>query len=155
MDDIARAAEDVLLTHPHPALRLGELLEQLAGTVRYRLTPERLRAVLEADPSRFRVLEAWHRRWPAALGGIGDAERLEPWVVCVSERRPPDGPPAPGAAGKLRESVRWLGRSTDTRSRMAVGRWYALALSERDARKVVSRKAGEGPPQETAERRAS
>ena len=54
-----------------------------------------------------------------------------------------------------RESVRWLGRSTDTRSRMAVGRWYALALSEREARKVVSRKAGEGPPPETAERRDS
>jgi hypothetical protein len=56
-------------------------------------------------------------------------------VVSVSD---PDGPPddAGPAAVTLRESVRWLARSVDVRSRADVGRWSAIATSERVARGV-------------------
>jgi hypothetical protein len=56
-------------------------------------------------------------------------------VVSVSD---PDGPPddAGPAAVTLRESVRWLARSVDVRSRTDVGRWSAIAMSERAARGV-------------------
>jgi hypothetical protein len=155
MDDIARAAEDVLLTHPHPALRLGELLELLDEGILRGLTAARLRTVLEAHPETFRILDAWQRRWLAPPGSSTAGTRVEPWIVCVSDRpRPPHGPPAAGAAGRLRQSVRWLGRTTDPRSRLEVGRWYAMALSEREARRVVARQAARAAPPE-AEREAS
>jgi hypothetical protein len=41
----------------------------------------------------------------------------------------------------LRESVRWIGRSVDGRSTLEVGRWYAIALAEREARRALARRA--------------
>ncbi len=151
MDDIARAAEDLLLTHPHPALRLGELQELLEAAGARGLGRDRLRALLEARPDSFRILDAWRGR----AKGVEDRPGPEPWVVCVSERRPPDGPAGGRTSARLREGVRWLARDTDPRSRLHVGRWYALALAEREARRVVARgSAAPGAP-DGVERRAS
>jgi hypothetical protein len=152
MDRIAQAAEDVLLGHPHPALRLAELLEVLTEHVDRTLNEERLRRSLEGHPGHFRILEAWRRRWPTVASetdstgrqGLALPEHRGAWVIAV------DGPPG------LRESVRWLGRGVDDRSRLAVGRWYAIAVAERDARRVIARRSppdSELPP--GYERRAS
>lgn len=162
MDRIAQAAEDVLLGHPHPALRLAELLEVLTKHVDRTLNEERLRRSLEGHPGRFRILEAWRRRWPTVASETDSTDRQGralpdqrgAWVIAV------DGAPEPpdrNASGiRLRESVRWLGRSVDDRSRLAVGRWYAIAVAERDARRVIARRSSpDSEPPGGVERRAS
>ena len=147
MDRIAQAAEDVLLAHPHPALRLVELLEVLTENVDRTLDEERLRRALESHPGRFRILEAWRRRWPSIAAEVAPTSAKGPalprqpgaWVIALEA---PPGPPAQTASGlRLRESVRWLGRGLDGRSQLAVGRWYAIAVAERDARRVIARRA--------------
>jgi hypothetical protein len=162
MDRIAQAAEDVLLGHPHPALRLAELLEVLTEHVDRTLNEERLRRSLEGHPGHFRILEAWRRRWPTVASetdstgrhGLALPEHRGAWVIAVYG---PPGPPGRSASDiRLRESVRWLGRGVDDRSRLAVGRWYAIAVAERDARRVIARRSppdSELPP--GYERRAS
>jgi hypothetical protein len=136
MDAIARAAEDALLAHPHPALRLGELRRMLAGPVDRQLTCERLRTALEAYPDRFRIIEPWHRRWPTITRDSPRAAE-DAWVVSTVERS--TDAPAPGPCARLRESVRWLGRSLDGRSCLEVARWYAIIRSEREAREAIVR----------------
>ncbi len=161
MDVIAGAAEQILAAHPHPALRLGELLALVAERVDRSLGPDRLRCALEAEPSRFRVIESWRTRWPTLAresSAAGDA-----WVVALAAGAAPDvsTPGGTGARGHdrhgaatgsrtersesaarmLRESVRWIGRSVDGRSTLEVGRWYAIALAEREARRALARRA--------------
>jgi len=140
MDRIATCAEHILRRSPHPALKMSELLESVAEIVDRTLEAGRLRAILEAHPERFRILEPWRGTWTPtgallAREGSGDA-----WVVSVAD---PDGPPddAGPMAATLRESVRWLARSVDARSRSEVDRWYAMAMAERSARGAHRRKA--------------
>jgi hypothetical protein len=154
MDALARAAEEILTAHPHPALRLGELLDLVAERMDRGLRHDRLRCALEAEPTRFRLIESWRTRWPTLAreaGAPGDA-----WVVATAaegrDAPAPRGARATGAArpaeGRgenasrmLRESVRWIGRSVDGRSTLEVGRWYAIALAEREARRALARRA--------------
>lgn len=134
MNTIAAHAESVLHAAPHPALRLGELLELLADRAGRSITPERLRQALDDHPDRFRILESWEGPWRVREVGTRDA-----WVVAVrSPDRPPDEPPP---ALRLRESVRWVALGMDGRSRMDVSRWYAIAMADRAARDVVARRA--------------
>ena len=161
MDRIAQAAQDVLLGHPHPALRLAELLEVLTEHVDRTLNEERLRRSLEGHPGHFRILEAWRRRWPTIAGesdstrpGVARPDQRGAWVIAVNGA--PEPPERSTSGVRLRESVRWLGRGLDDRSRLAVGRWYAIAVAERDARRVIAR--GAQPDSELPagyERRAS
>lgn len=134
MDPIASLAEDTLLRSAHPALRLSELLESVAERMDRTLDGRRLRSILEAHPERFKILEPWGL-------ALDDSPGDDAWVVAISEPRvPPDG--AGPVAVALRESVRWLARGIDPRSRMDVSRWYAIALSERAIRaSVVDRAA--------------
>jgi len=141
MDPIATCAERMLRRSPHPALKMSELLESVAEVVDRTLDAGRLRAILEAHPERFRILEPWNRAWRTPDGAALAREgTVDAWVVSVTD---PDGPPddAGPMATTLRESVRWLARSVDTRSRSEVDRWYAIAIAERTARGVVERKA--------------
>ncbi len=134
MNPIATYAENTLRHHAHPALRLRELVELIAARVDRSLDCARLRAILEGYPDRFRILDPWRGPWRM------EAEpRTDVWVVAISE---PEGCPhgAPSAL-KLRESVRWLGRGIDPRSRTDVSRWYAIALAERAVREAVARRA--------------
>ena len=141
MDPIATCAEQTLRRSPHPALKMSELLEAVAEVIDRTLDAPRLRAILEAHPERFRILELRNGVWSGSTGallareGSGDA-----WVVSVSE---PDGPPddTGPVAATLRESVRWLARSVDGRSRSEVDRWYAIAIAERTARRPGERRA--------------
>ena len=136
MNIIALRAEAALHAHPNPALRLAELLDLIAHDVDRSLTPERLRAILEDHPDRFRILDSWSRRWS---GRAPDSGADSAWVVAIADPgRPPDGP---RSATRLRESVRWLARSVDHRSQLEVSRWYAIAIAEREARVVLERKA--------------
>jgi hypothetical protein len=137
MNTIALHAESALLSTPHPALRLSELLDVLAGRLDRGLTAARLRASLEDHPERFRILEAWRGRWRA--GDDPGETAGHTWVVVITD--PGDPPDTPKTALKLRDSVRWLGRGLDGRSRMAVSRWYAIALAERATREAVVRRA--------------
>jgi hypothetical protein len=141
MDPIATCAEQTLSRSPHPALRLSELLEIVAERLDRNLDQGRLRAILEAHPDRFRILEPWRGPWRSVEGtlvareGHGDA-----WVVATAGpgEPPDDGGPA---AFRLRESVRWLARGVDGRSPTDVSRWYAIAMSERAARAALARRA--------------
>jgi hypothetical protein len=132
MDPIASCAERTLRQSEHPALKLSELLESVSEILDRSLDAGRLRAILETHPDRFRILEPWRGPWRSRSG--------EAWVVTVTEpERPPDG--AGPAAVKLRESVRWLARGVDLGSPAEVSRWYAIAVSEREVRTALARRA--------------
>ena len=141
MNPIVACAESALRQHPHPALRLCELVELVAERMDRTLDESRLRHALESHPDRFRLLDPARGPWRATLAG--DCEEKAPhdvWVIAVVEpTQPPDhaGP----AALKLRESVRWLGRGVDPRSPHEVSRWYAIALAERAIREAVVKRA--------------
>ena len=135
MIEIAVRAADALHTHPHPALRLTELLELLADVDRG-LTAERLRLILDGYPEEFRIVASWHGRWSA-----GSGPDTAPWVVAVSP--PPEAPETDRPVLRLRESVRWLGRTVDDRSRVDLSRWYAIVLSERASRRALARRVAE------------
>jgi len=137
---IAQCAETALRQHPHPALRLSELVELVAERLDRTLDGSRLRSILESHPDRFRILDPWRGPWRATLAGTSSPALGDVWVVAVVD---PDRPPEhPGSlALKLRESVRWLGRGVDARSPQEVSRWYAIALAERALREAVSRRA--------------
>lgn len=143
MNPVAICAERVLRAHDHPALLLSELVELIAPRIDRGLDAARLRALLEEHPERFRVIEPWSGPWrPGGPGGPGTGtgtERREAWVVAITEPELP--PDAPHAALRLRESVRWLTRGVDPRSRADVSRWYAIVLAERAARAAVVRRA--------------
>lgn len=142
MNAIAACAESALRHHVHPALRLSELLEVVAERVDRTLDVARLRATLEAHPDRFRILDPWQGPWRTVLRDAARNPRkaIDVWVVVLSD---PDDPPSGegGALIKLRESVRWLGRGIDPRSRTDVSRWYAIALAERAVRESVAKRA--------------
>lgn len=142
MDPIVACAERILRRSPHPALKLSELREAVADLVDRTLDAKRLRAVLERHPERFRVLEPSRGPWRSVpeSGRSGAPARIEPWVVAVGDPEPPPDGAGPTAL-KLRESVRWLGRGVDTRSPAEVSRWYAIAMSEREVRRAVVRRA--------------
>jgi hypothetical protein len=140
MNPIAAFAESTLRHHAHPALRLRELVDLVAERMDRSLDGARLRAILETYPDRFRLLDPWRGPWRTIAPEPAAPEaRIDVWVVAIGE---PGGPPhgAP-AALKLRESVRWLGRGVDPRSRSDVSRWYAIALAERAVREAVVRRA--------------
>lgn len=160
MTPIADQAAAFLEQHPHPALRLSELLEPVAERIDHTLSLDRLRQALAEYPEVFRLLDPWRGPWrptvrapaevprraaggpPAATHGPGAAwDPLgEVWVVLL---RDPGEAPAhrtePHQA--LRESVRWLARYVDPRSGLSVSRWYAIALAERESRRALARRA--------------
>jgi len=141
MHPIAHCAERALHQHPHPALRLSELVALISERVDRSLDEVRLRAILEVHPDRFRILDPWRGPWKVGLEGPPEAwERRDAWIVALTD---PADPPDHGAPAtlRLRESVRWLGKGVDPRSPSEVGRWYALALSERSLRAAVSKRA--------------
>jgi hypothetical protein len=121
---------------------MAELLGPVAERVDRSLTLERLKHALAQQPAVFRLLDPWRGPWrPVGVdAGTGPGEV---WVVLV---RDPAGPPQaagarPGTVEVLRESVRWLARAVDDRSTLSVSRWYAMAISERESRKALARRA--------------
>ena len=140
VNPIASCAEAILRRHAHPALRLSELVELVAEQVDRALDAPRLRAILEEHPERFRILDPWRGPWRSVWSVPGaQREPREAWVVVVTD---PAVDPAErdSTVLRLRESVRWLGRGVDPRSPTAVSRWYAIALTERETRRVVARR---------------
>ena len=138
MNPIAIYVERFMEAHPHPALRLSELLPPVADAVDRSLSAERLEEVLSEYPDTFRLLNPWQGPWQVGDLGvplIGDA-----WVVLLG-RPSPSSPSPGGAVGTLRETVRWLARGIDERSALAVSRWHVIALSERETRKALTRRA--------------
>ncbi|KPJ83006.1 MAG: hypothetical protein AMS19_05890 [Gemmatimonas sp. SG8_23] len=145
MDPIARAAEDALLAHPHPAVRLGELTRMLAEPIDRRLTAARVRAVLEAHPERFRIIDPLHLRWPGIADETG-AGADDAWVLSIVERRGPGC--GSSTTTRLRDSIRWMGRGVDGRSGLEVARWTTVMHAHGAARASLERTAapdGEGP----------
>ena len=140
MHPIAAFAENTLRAHSHPALRLRELVDLVAQRVDRSLDGARLRAILDAYPDRFRILDPWRGPWRSVLSDDPDDPPMaDVWVVAVA---PPDHPPGgPPVAVKLRETVRWLGRGIDPRAPREGSRWYAIALAERALREAVVKRA--------------
>ena len=139
MNPIAQCAETTLRQHPHPALRLSELLDLVAEQVDRTLDQARLKSILEGYPDRFRVLDPWRGAWRSALPHEA-GRRQDVWVLAVADpSHPPDGPGP--VALKMRESVRWLGRGIDPRSPHEVGRWHALVVSDRALRDAMAKRA--------------
>ena len=158
MNPIATCAASFLEGHPHPALRLAELLPPVADQADRSLTLDRLRQSLSEHPESFRLLDPWKGPWRFAesvpsevatlragandnLGGGTHAGRTgDVWVVLLTDTsRAPA--PASGPHLTLRESVRWLARCIDTRSPLSVSRWYAIALAERESRRALARRS--------------
>lgn len=149
MNPVASCAATFLEAHPHPALKIGELLTPVAERVDRTLTSRRLRHALSEHPDVFRLLDPWTGPWRTLhhhdRAREADAPRdpdLDVWVVLLT--RPAASAPPPGTPAlhlTLRESVRWLAGCVDERSPLSVSRWYALALAERDARRALARRA--------------
>ena len=138
MNPIALCAEAALRAHPRPAIPLSELVERVAPRIDRSLGSDRLRAILEEHPQRFRVLEPFPAPAPRRPDPGHPPDRLatavvegEPWVAWIGE--PGEAPEMTKVALTLRESVRWLTRGVDPRSRVEVRRWYVIVLSERSA----------------------
>jgi hypothetical protein len=138
MNPIATCAARFMEDHPHPALRLGELLGPVSDRVDRSLTVERLREALSEHPDAFRILDPWNGPW--RLADAGAPGREEAWVVLLDTGASPPTVPA-GLAVTLRESVRGLARGVDERSALSVSRWYAIALTERESRRALARRA--------------
>ena len=140
MDPVADCVQRVLLASAHPALRLSELLESVAERVDRTLDAPRLCGILASHPERFRILEPYRGSWRRPAGPRASGSCLDTWVVAICESdHPPDG--AGSVVMSLRESVRWLARGIDARSRMEVDRWHAIAVSERHVRAELLRRA--------------
>jgi hypothetical protein len=139
MNPIAVFAERALREHTHPALRLRELVDLVAERVDRTLDGDRLRAILESYPDRFRILDPWSGPWRSMLDQDRGTPSCDIWVIAVAL---PDHPPGGSSvAVKLRETVRWIGRGVDPRSPREVSRWYAIALAERALREAAARRA--------------
>lgn len=147
MNPIATCAASFMEGHPHPALRLAELLPAVADQVDRSLTLDRLRQALAEHPGSFRLLDPWKGPWrsaepvrsevPAVRGS--DDRMGDVWVVLLTDPAGLGGPSnVPNMT--LRESVRWLAKCIDTRSSLSVSRWYAIALAERESRRALARR---------------
>ena len=139
MNAIVECAAQTLIHHPHPALRLSELLELVAERVDRGLDTARLRMLLEKHPQTFRLLDPWRGPWRDHGGPRAAGYSTDPWVL-MSTDPTPDGAPT-ACAARLRESVRWLARGVDTSSPHDISRWHAIALAERDLREALRKKA--------------
>jgi hypothetical protein len=138
MNPIVICAESALRAHPRPAVPISELVELVAPRIDRSLGVDRLRAILEEYPDRFRVLEPFPARRLRRHGATLEPDEVsrivvesEAWAAWIGE--PGEPPDAPKVALRLRESVRWLTRGIDTRSTVEVRRWYVIVLSERAA----------------------
>jgi hypothetical protein len=141
MENVLSAAEQILRTSGAPALRLSVLLgEVLAATGERTLDAPRLRALLEARPDRFRVLDPWRGPW-RFVGQRGAAPLEEPWVVAVRDQGDRSGAGTPTVVRRIRESVRWLGLSLDDRSPRRVARWHGLLLEGMAAERALRKAA--------------
>jgi hypothetical protein len=146
MNPIATCTEHFMAAHPHPALRIGEILAPVAERIDRSLTAGRLKAALAEHPETFRLLDPWQGPWRVRTASASAAE-ADVWVVLLLVAT--GGEPA--AAGRessatgpvttLRESVRWLARGIDPRSPLSVSRWYAIALAERESRRAIARRS--------------
>jgi hypothetical protein len=139
MNLIAERAAAALRQHPHPALRLDELLTLVADRLDRNLTRERLRAILEDHPGEFRIIGASVGTWDTSPECDAMTRRCGPWVLSIAPE--PGGTEPPHPVPALRESVRWVGRTIDGRSRMDIGRWDGLAMSERATMRALQRRA--------------
>lgn len=153
MNPIATCAATFMEGHPHPALRLGELLPPVADHVDRSLTLDRLRQSLAEHPDAFRLLDPWAGPWrsagkvrsevstvPRRQARRDDDQAGDVWVVWLRDARGAGGPSGEPHL-TLRESVRWLAKCIDTRSPLSVSRWYAIALAERESRRALARKS--------------
>ena len=131
MEEILREAEEVLCGYPAAAMELTELHARL----RHRRpvdTPScaALRSLLESHPNRFRVVDPWSGPW-LDPGDHPRSETEHVVVVAVGSGAPSSGRLPPHL--RLRESLRWVARGIDLRSRGGAARLYALLLAEKDA----------------------
>lgn len=145
MESILGCVEATLRRHPAPALRLSDLLRLVVADGPDRsLDALRLRALLEGSPERFRVLDPWAGPWRFTVRSRRRAAPSEgppdPWVVLVTDPGTQDL--AEGRATLvLRESLRWVARGVDGRSRPDVGRLLRLVREEHRVRGSLRRRA--------------
>lgn len=140
MDSLVSAAEAQLRRHPAPAVPLLVLLRLLreAGSDRL-LDVGRLRTVLERHPERFRILQVWRAPLDEFDGDGIEGGADNPWVALLTEPAEPDVVGLPPTVCTMRESVRWLARRMDDRSRTEALHWQRLVLAEREARTALTR----------------
>lgn len=155
MEPILQRAEEVLHRHPSPTMPLPELHRRLEA--RGRVPPaHQLLELLARHPQRFRVLDAWPldsvdggQDAPPTFGERQRRVRLRPAPcavralagILVMALDPPDPAEAQTAGGRLRESLRWMVRRSDARSRVLRLRVYRLALEEAEARRRLEGRA--------------
>ncbi|MEX0837005.1 MAG: hypothetical protein WD101_01645 [Gemmatimonadota bacterium] len=138
MNPIATCTEHFMAAHPHPALRIGEILAPVADRVDRSLTAARLRSALAEHPETFRLLDPWQGPWRLRAESTPSTE-ADVWVVLLAGTGG-DGATV-GPVTTLRESVRWLARGIDPRSSLSVSRWYAIALAERESRRAIAKRS--------------
>jgi hypothetical protein len=142
MEHVLSAAEQILRASGAPALRLNALLDELHATTGERsLQAPRLRALLEGNPDRFRVLDPWRGPWRPVAREPGPG-RGEPWVVAVRDHADGTGAyAAPRLILRIRECVRWLGLDLDAASVRRVVRWEGMLVEGMAAERALRRAA--------------
>lgn len=126
-DELETTTLDVLDRHAAPALSVGELRE-LVARERPGFTPPpvSLAAALKRSDGSIRILATDSRRlgWMVPLG----------WVI------PPPSEPSPRTlAGRLRRSLRQLGRRIEPGSSRALARWARMLREEERVRPALER----------------
>ena len=129
---LPRAAETVLDRHPSPAVRPDELKAMLeagppggAGTA----GEDRIVRELRSGPTEVRVLLRPRRRWAAGLGPPA-------WILAGPGERRGDHPRR-SVRGRLRSTLRELGRAVEPGSAPAWARWTRLVEEERRVRRAL------------------
>lgn len=143
MDPVAATAEAILRYDPAPGLPLARLTERLRARLDdARLTPDEVRHRLEAEPTRFRILDLERGVLDEATGlgpsGAWVAVLTDPAAGVMEAAGAPPGDLDGDAERRLRDSVRWLSGSVDARSLREVARWRRLLVSERRTRAALS-----------------
>lgn len=148
MESLLRSARRILRSHPAPALPFRQLhrliaLERAGPPPDPDLLLERMRT----RPASFRIVDPWRGAWspltaPAASRAAAAYRRrlarrgpaLDVWVLSASEEAEAEsGRDRPLA--RLRETIRWLGRSVDAGSPTALARWLGLVGRDRRLRR--------------------
>ena len=138
MDAISATALQVLAEHPHPAIRMSELLEPITERVDRTLDARRLLGYLKRRPKLFTVLDPLRGPWRGLAPREAYGGRVsDPWVL--GPTGPISGRPEERSAAVLRDSVRWLAHGIDVDSPTEVSRCFSILLSAREARNAWGR----------------
>lgn len=140
MSRFTDAAGEIVNRHPAPAVSVPELKELLTGEIPgagLEFLDASVVQRLAREAGALRLMTGPRRRW---------LPPLEPMAWVVTGRPANDaGAGGRSLAGRLRSTLRRLGRTVDGESALAWARWNRLLAEERKLRRRLTRPGGARP----------